>query len=178
MSHVLEPIDTGSNYPFADKQLAPKVQRSTPNLSHGLTTTIPKAGYVYPILVIPTVPSDEFEISVDNLIRVLPQVVPLMSRQRAYIHGIYARYTDLWEDGDVYMTKSPTGKMNILKPVLNETLLGTELWNKKIESDDLLHFLDLPVGFSPKELSAIAPISALPLFMYFKSVVQCQAKFH
>ncbi|QCS36535.1 major capsid protein [Capybara microvirus Cap3_SP_446] len=171
MAKELLPFDTGSNYNFADKFKKAEFARSMFDLSHTLTTTVDNCGYLVPILTMPVLPGDSIEISLDNLIRVMPQVVPLMSRQRAYCHMFYARESDLWEDALEYQKRGYSGNTVLQKPVLNAGLLGS-YWSKAVAAGDLLNYLGLPIGYSPEQLSAISPISALPLFMYFKIVWQ------
>ena len=74
-------FDTGSNYRFGDKMLTADFPRSLFDLSHLVTTTIPNAGLVFPITLWRTLPTDDYDISVRSLLRVLPQVVPLYYSQ-------------------------------------------------------------------------------------------------
>lgn len=168
----LETFDTGSNYPFNNEQPPARPPRDLFNLSHLHTTTIDNAGLVIPIAFWKTVPGDSFDISVSSLLRVLPQVVPLYSRQRGYVHAFYARYSDLFDYAPSYMTKGYSGTTVMRKPVMTEDNMG-EYWEKKIEAGDLLNYLGLPLGYSPKEITdVVGDITVLPVFMYWKIVNQ------
>lgn len=168
----LETFDTGSNYPFNNQQSPASVPKDLFNLSHLHTTTIDNAGQVIPIALIKTVPGDSFDISVSSLLRVLPQVVPLYSRQRGYIHAFYARYSDLFDYAPTYMTKGYNGTTVMQKPYMTAENMGS-YWTKKIASGDLLNYLGLPIGFSPSEIdSTSGHINILPAFMYWKIVNQ------
>ena len=82
MDKSLDSIDSGSNYSFGDKMLKPQMSRSLFDLSHLNSLTIDNAGSLIPIACKEVNPNEDHEISVKSLLRVLPQVVPLYSRQR------------------------------------------------------------------------------------------------
>ena len=83
----LESFDSGSNYKFGDKMIKSVTSRSLFDLSHLNTITIPNCGMLVPISLFETIPNDDMDISIDALLRVMPQVVPLYSRQRLYIYA-------------------------------------------------------------------------------------------
>lgn len=124
-----EGFDTGSNYKFADKMIRPNFPRSAFDLSHLVTRDIPQAGLVFPISVVEALPASDYEISCKSLIRVLPQVVPLMSRQRLYLYAFYSRCTDLWCDFDVFIRKGYSGNDVLQVPTISSvnTLLGVDI---------------------------------------------------
>ena len=115
----LESFDSGSNYRFGDKMIKTSSPRSLFDLSHLNTLTIPNCGMMIPIALWPTLPGDDHDINVDCLLRVMPQVVPLYSRQRLYIYGFYSRMSDLWNNWQVFMDKGFTGNVNKIIPQLN-----------------------------------------------------------
>lgn len=168
MSNTLnsQGFDTGSNYNFGDKMLRPSFPRSAFPLSHLSTMTIPNAGYVFPIAHWRTVPSDEYDISVKSLLRVLPQVVPLYSRQRLYTYAFYSRNGDLWENWNVFARRGLSG--NVIKqiPTLNNNNITMED-TETLPPDSLGDLLDLPIGLKGKTLKA-GKLSALPAMMYMR----------
>ena len=155
-------FDTGSNYHFGDKMLAPNFPRSLFDLSHLSSMTIKNAGYVFPISKWRTVPSDEFTISVRSLIRVMPQVVPLYSRQRLYIYAFYSRNGDLWENWNTFARKGLAGTTVKTIPSLNNN--NTAL-SAPVAPDSLADYLDLPIG-APAAAVKSGKLSALPYMMY------------
>lgn len=155
-------MDTGSNYHFGDKMLSPNFPRSLFDLSHLSSMTIKNAGYVFPISKWRTVPSDEFTISVRSLIRVMPQVVPLYSRQRLYIYAFYSRNGDLWENWNTFARKGLAGTTIKTIPTLNSH--NTAL-SAAIAPDSLADYLDLPIG-APAAAVTSGKLSALPYMMY------------
>lgn len=162
----LESFDSGSNYNFADKMEGPKFQRSLFDLSHLVTTTIPNAGLVFPIgEPIMTVPGDDFDISCDFLLRVMPQVVPLYSRQRVYIYAFWSRFTDLWCDWDVFARKGYTGNVIKKLPTLSDIGL-TQSNSDTVTSDSLADYLGLPIGSTIGSFSNIC--HSLYLMQYLR----------
>lgn len=159
-------FDTGSNYKFGDKLLSPNFPRSLFDMSHLSATTIKNAGYVFPISLWRTVPSDEFDISVRSLIRVLPQVAPLYSRQRLYIYAFYSRNGDLWENWNTFIRKGLSGNTVKTIPTLNSsnTLFDS---GATVPANSFADYLNFPIG---SHLSALTSgkISALPAMMYMR----------
>ncbi|QCS37373.1 major capsid protein [Tortoise microvirus 95] len=118
MDRRLQTPDSGSNYNFQNKMTMGSTPRSLFDLSHLLTTTIPDVGSVIPIALFETLPNDSFELSVEALLRVLPQTIPLYSRQRLSIHAFWSRMGDLHNEFNTFMTKGYTGDQIITLPRL------------------------------------------------------------
>lgn len=167
MNYGLDSADSGSNYQFGDKMMRPSMARSGFDWSCLNSLTIQNGGMLIPIFFDETLPSSSYDIQVQALLRVLPQVVPLYSRQRLYIHAFGARYSDLFKDAGVYMTKGFNGNNVLKKPVLTADMLDPELFpdgmNTVITAGSLFDYLDLPIG---KKLSELGEINALPFMMY------------
>lgn len=153
-------LDTGSNYRFGDKMKKPNVARSVFDLSHLSATTIPNAGEVFPISLVECLPSDDMDISVRSLLRVLPQVVPLYSRQRLYIYAFYSRLSDLWSGFDPFIRKGMTGDYITKVP----TLTVDNSKQGSVIANSLGDWLNLPIGFS--DFNGV--VSALPSMMYMR----------
>lgn len=186
MPKNLDTIDTGSNYSFTEKLIPPgnEIARSAFNLSHLHTTTINNCGELIPIGLIETVPGDSFELNVQSLVRVLPQVVPLYSRQRLYIHAFYSRNGDLWKNWHTFMTKGYSGR--VVKEIPNITstnsfdTYGTVGQNgsNQIQQGSLMDYFGLPIKVPSQDGSrwenltykdykdAGEKISLLPFMMY------------
>ncbi len=171
MEH-LQPKISGSNYPFSDKLMSPEVQRSACDWSHSFVTTIPEAGALIPIFCDEVVAGSDYDINVEALIRVLPQVVPLYSTQRIYIDAFYVPYSCIWKNGLIYMSKGDTGKVNLSKPILKrridfstheEGIYYSPNADYTIQPDDIFQFLGLPIG---KKLSELGEINCLPVASY------------
>lgn len=167
MNYGLDSADSGSNYQFGDKMMRPSMARSGFDWSCLNSLTIQNGGMLIPIFFDETLPSSSYDIQIQALLRVLPQVVPLYSRQRLYIHAFGARYSDLFKDAGVYITKGFNGNNILKKPVLTADMLDPDLFpdgmDTVITSGSLFDYLDLPIG---KKLSELGEINALPFMMY------------
>lgn len=192
----LESIDSGSNYAFGDKMIVENVRRSLFSLSHLNSMTIKNAGIVVPVSVIPTLPNDSMDIYIDCLLRVMPQVVPLYSRQRLYVYGFYSRGEDLYKNFNVLMTKGYSGNVVKSLPTLHGGKDGHASGNVvqyvnvdasyhlrgdrcKIRAESLGDYMGLPIGAdclvdqSTSGEFAVTGlydgvVSALPFMMYMR----------
>lgn len=116
---VLDGLDSGSQYSFGDKMLRPKMPRSLFDLSHLCTTTVPNGGILFPVMCLECLPTDSHQVRLNALLRVLPQVVPMYSRQRMYFDCFYVRNSDVWKDWNVYMKKGNDGNTLLTRPALS-----------------------------------------------------------
>lgn len=167
MNYGLDSADSGSNYSFGDKMMKPSLARSGFDWSCLNSLTIDNCGLLIPIFFDEVLPSSSYDLQVQALLRVLPQVVPLYSRQRLYIHAFGARYSDLFKDAGVYITKGFNGNSILKKPVLTADMLDPDLFpdgmDTVITAGSLFDYMDLPIG---KKLSELGEINALPFMMY------------
>lgn len=109
-------MNTGSNYQFGDKMIAPNAPRSAFDWSSQLIRNIQQAGQVLPIACYEVLPNSDYSITINSLVKVLPQAVPLMSRQRIYTYAFYSRYSDLWDKWQTFMTKGYSGNEILFNP--------------------------------------------------------------
>lgn len=168
-----EGFDTGSNYQFADKMIRPNAPRSMFDLSHLVSRDVPEAGIVFPISVFEALPASDYEISCKSLVRVLPQVVPLMSRQRLYLYAFYSRCPDLWCGFDVFIRKGYSG--NEIKTV--PTLTGTNTVRGDYSSSpwagsgilphSLADFFGMPIGTMNDGITDYK-VNLMPYMMYLR----------
>lgn len=160
--------DRGSNYQFYNHTERANPQKSVFDLSSLVTTTINNGGQIIPIKWFETVPGDKFEINLEALLRVMPQTVPLMSRQRLFIHAYYSRLGELWEEAETYMTKGYTGTTELKKPTITSDNFDATLWNSgngTVAVESLAQYLGLPLGAKYSDLQA-AGVTCLPFMMY------------
>lgn len=181
---LLESFDSGSNYRFGDKMNKVNNPRSLFDLGFTNTLTIDNGGLLIPIGLMETLPGDDFQVSIDSLLRVMPQVVPLMSRQRLYIYGFWSRYSDLWDNWQVFIDRGYTGNVEKNIPFLKRgvnvaraTFDGGSDYTSEdvVKPDSLLDYIGLPIGASKESLfgsgpsaTSYAAISALPFMMYLR----------
>lgn len=167
MANRLDSIDSGSNYRFGDKLQVANPPRSLFDLSHRNTLTISNAGLLVPICVMETVPGDSFDLSVNSIIRVLPQVVPLMSHQRLYVHAFYSRIGDLWKNASTFMTKGYSGTTEKSIPVLHaDTIESSNLDSDgKVLPGSTLDYMGIPIGLTASQIANLK-VNALPFMMH------------
>lgn len=147
----LESIDSGSNYKFGEKMNMPNNPRSMFDNSHLVTTTIPNAGMVIPLDWMETLPGDDHDIVVECILRVMPQVVPLYSRQRLYIYAFWNRLGDLWNNFEVFMKKGYSGDVIKRIPILKRGV-NFKSDASTIEADSFHNYMGLPVGATTDSL--------------------------
>lgn len=170
-----EGFDTGSNYAFGDKLIAPNFPRSRFDLSHTVYRDVVGEGLVFPISVLEALPNSDYEISCQHLIRVLPQVVPLLTRQRLYLYAFYSRSSDLWSGFQTFIRKGNSGNVVKQVPILNGSLnfdsTGLVISNPShlssgVDAGSLADFFgQLPVGFVTANFKFLN-LQALPYMMY------------
>lgn len=166
MNKALEPLDNGSNYPFRDKMMGPNIKRSAFDWSHSCVFSLANAGLLLPVMCEEVLPDSDYDLNVNVLLRVLPQVVPLYSSQRYYLYAFYARYSDLYKRASVYMTKGYSGNELLTKPTLKaDNLAVPDGLDYVVKAGDLFDALGFQLG---KKLSEFGDINALPIFMYEK----------
>lgn len=150
-------FDTGTNYGFGDKLVPANTPRSAFDWSHLIATTIDNAGLVVPLRVYETLPASDYEISVKSIVRVLPQVVPLYSRQRMYVYAFYSRCSDLWSGWQTFIRKGYSGNKEIPLVTIDSavtnfgvgiTATNPEYTAGKVLPCSLGDYLHLPQGVS------------------------------
>ena len=133
--------DSGSNYNFGDKLIAPNKRVSQFDLSYVNTFTA-KQGQIIPVWMSYYYPNDEMDLSIDNLIRVVnPPVVPLLSRQRVFFHMFKLDFSQMWTYWDTFMKKGWDGKFEAVIPTLTAKLAVDGKINPLLARGSLADFL-------------------------------------
>lgn len=133
--------DSGSNYNFGDKLIAPNKRVSQFDLSYVNTLTA-KQGQIIPVWFSYYYPNDELDLSIDNLIRVVnPPVVPLLSRQRVFFHMFKLDFSQMWTYWDTFMKKGWDGKFEAVIPTLTAKLAVDGKINPLLARGSLADFL-------------------------------------
>lgn len=78
------------------------------NLSHSVKMTS-KVGQLTPFLCIPTLPGDRFKIDTQMLIRLAPQIAPVMSRVNVFCHYFFVPNRLLWDKWREFITGGEDG---------------------------------------------------------------------
>lgn len=141
-------FDTGSNYKFGEKVLAPNVQKSVFDLSHLVTTDIVGCGRFDVIDFFEVLPGDSIDIKCNTLIRSMPAVVPLYSRQRMMIYAFYSPCSSLWKQFPVFISKGRDGKSILTVPVISQKncVIPDSIGSDKIEPNSVFNQMGVPLG--------------------------------
>ncbi|QCS37142.1 major capsid protein [Tortoise microvirus 60] len=166
MDRRLQAPNSGSNYNFGDKLVRPSVPRSMFDLSHLFSTTIPSVGSIIPIALFETLPGDSFELSVSALLRVLPQVVPMYSRQRLSIHAFYSTFNDLWINSNTFFTRGYTGNTVFNIPSGDALSFGNNLSDTFNLDTSIVPYLIPALESQTVSTWIDARLNLLPLMMY------------
>lgn len=124
------------------------------------------AGLLLPVFCSEVLPNSDYDVKIDMLLRVLPQIVPLYSNQTYYMYLFYARYSDLYQRANTYMTKGYNGATVLKKPTLSsDNLAVAGGLDYVVQPGDLFNCLGYQIG---RKLSDFGELNALPVFMYEK----------
>lgn len=129
------------------------VTRSTFNISHERKFTA-KMGHLVPVLLLETLPNEDFQISTSQLIRYNPLVFPLMHQVNVYLHYYYVPNRILWDGWEDWFTQGdqPTGQ----NPMRIHPYIDVDLSTLPVGS--IADYLGLPIGGN----SVTSSIQALP----------------
>lgn len=110
--------DTGSNYNFGDKLIKASPKRSVFDVSYKNDFSC-KLGYIYPCYTQFTLPTEDYSISLSQMIRVInTPKVPLNSRQRALFQYRWTNFNRLWKYANVWISKGRSGTVSGFQPMI------------------------------------------------------------
>ena len=111
----------GSSNDLFDNAITAEVQRSKFDLSrkHLLTGDV---GMVIPIDIIPTLPTDDFDIYIRYMIDTMPLAVPPMNNYKVRTHWYYCRCSDLWRGFPTFATKGRNENIELTVPQVKGSL--------------------------------------------------------
>lgn len=161
--------DSGSNYQFTDKLINPDIRKSQFVLSYVNTMTA-KQGQIIPVWFSYYYPNEDFNVSIDNLIRVVnPPVVPLMSRQRVFFHLFKMDYSQLWTYWDAMMKKGWSGNFEATLPTVSAPLAVNGAINPLLARGSLADYLGFNFGdytYQSGDEDIDVELPALPFLAY------------
>ena len=111
----------GSSNDLFDNAITTNIQRSKFDLSrkHLFTADV---GMIIPIDIIPTLPNDDFDISIRYMIDTMPLAVPPMNNYKVRTHWYYCRCSDLWRGFPTFATKGRNENIELTVPQVNGSL--------------------------------------------------------
>ena len=159
----------GSSNDLFDNAITTDIQRSKFDLSRKNLFTA-DVGMIIPIDIIPTLPNDDFDISIRYMIDTMPLAVPPMNNYKVRTHWYYCRCSDLWRGFPTFATKGRNEDIELTIPQIvgsdsydNEfaSLLGVSDVNKKL-SVSCPHSLMNYLGIAPYHHNGTANKNYLP----------------
>lgn len=154
--------DSGSNYSFSDNVEDANVPRSGFNLSF-VTSGTAEQGQLLPVMCKLTQMKEDFELSLQSIIKVVnPPTVPLLSRQRAFFHGYWASFAQLWKGAQTFFSKNTS----LHQAIINRTIPKIAIPVSYLTNTDLANFLGF--NFANLPVSGTVEVNALKFMMYIK----------
>lgn len=83
---------------------ADKVKRNNFSLSHTFRCSV-KLGRIYPVLCLPIMPNDTVSLKSDVVIRLAPQLAPVMAHFNVYCHYFFVPWRIIWDDYGKFFTQ-------------------------------------------------------------------------
>lgn len=105
----------GSDYDFYNRVESNNVGYSVFDLSY-LKTTQLFDGYLIPVGLWETLPGDEFDLSLDFLVKTTPLLVPVMSSYKIFFNSYYLSNYDMWRDFKNFVTRGRSGTYEVVPP--------------------------------------------------------------
>lgn len=105
----------GSSNDLFDNAITTDIQRSKFDLSRKNLFTA-DVGMIIPIDIIPTLPNDDFDISIRYMIDTMPLAVPPMNNYKVRTHWYYCRCSDLWRGFPTFATKGRNEDLELTIP--------------------------------------------------------------
>lgn len=111
----------GSSNDLFDNAITTDIQRSKFDLSRKNLFTA-DVGMIIPVDIIPTLPNDDFDISIRYMIDTMPLAVPPMNNYKVRTHWYYCRCSDLWRGFPTFATKGRNENIELTIPQVRGSL--------------------------------------------------------
>lgn len=111
-------------------------------------------------------PGDEFKVSADTVVRLMPMLAPIYGEINLWIHFFFVPYRLLWKNFEEFVTNGlENGTTNAVHPYITGATYATTGW----EIGSLADYLGVPVNWSGAAHSvAGVKLNALPFRAYNK----------
>lgn len=153
-----------------------RVKRNNFNLSHIVRTSL-QMGNLTPTLCLPVLPNDTFTVSNNVVIRLAPQLAPVMADVDVYCHYFFVPWRIIWDEYSDFMTGGEKGVSSVVFPRIKFPV-GDYSANPELASffneGSLFDFLGYPLIFSDEygsdagKVAKEFSVSELPLRAYAK----------
>lgn len=132
-----------------------KPKRNRFNLSHDRKLSL-DFGRIVPIFCQEVLPSDQFQMSTESLIRLAPMVAPVMHRMSVYTHFFFVPNRIVWDNWEEFITGGEDGEASPEFPYTEFPL---------IQNGSLADYMGIQ---SKSILTPSGRVNALPFFGYNK----------
>jgi len=128
-----------------DKISINKPRKSVFDLSHERKFSM-NMGDLVPVLMQEVIPGDKFRINMEQLVRFMPLVAPMMHRVNVYTHFFFVPNRLVWNDWEKFITGGDKGVDTPVFPTFTNSLTVTELKSApEFKYGSLLDYMGFPV---------------------------------
>lgn len=133
------------------------------NLTHENKLTL-KMGKLYPIMCEEIIPSDNFKVSTNLMMRCETMLAPIMHMVNVYFHYFFVPYRLIWDDSEKFFTGDYDGMDETSVPIFTGNI--TE-YRTRMGVSSLGDYFGLPIK-QFDSTQPVPPISQLPFRAYVK----------
>lgn len=128
-----------------------------------------KFGYLYPVLLMDTLPGDTIRDQMTCFIRFAPMLAPILHLVDVTTHFFFVPNRILWDEWEDFITGGQDGTLEPVSPYVTPNSLFDENGEgyRSYSNNSLWDYLGLPVLFEDEATSG-EQISALPFYAYMK----------
>ena len=135
-----------------------RAKKNNFDLSHEKKLSM-KMGGLYPCLLQEVIPTDEFQVKTESLVRLAPLVSPMMHRVDCHIHYFFVPHRLIWNEWEDFITGGDNGEA---LPSFPRIGTGSPNLTAKRGVGDLLDYLGVPPSNSNSDFF----ISQMPMRAY------------
>jgi len=143
-----------------------KPKSSVFNLSHEKKLTM-NMGDLVPVFIEEVIPTDQFRVNTEALIRMMPMTTPIMHRINVYIHYFFVPYRIIWDDFEKFITGGEDGDEVVNFPKLSSDTNMSQLYELDyFKYGSLADYLGIPIQNIQNIEAHTTPFSLLPFRAY------------
>lgn len=146
----------GSSNDLFDNAITTDIQRSKFDLSRKNLFTA-DVGMIIPVDIIPTLPNDDFDISIRYMIDTMPLAVPPMNNYKVRTHWYYCRCSDLWRGFPTFATKGRNENIELTIPQVTGSVTYDDVFAQFLGYSDVKKLLSVSCPHSLMNYLGIAP---------------------
>ena len=128
-----------------DKISINKPRKSVFDLSHERKFSM-NMGELVPVLCQEVIPGDKFRINMEQLVRFMPMIAPMMHRVNVYTHFFFVPNRLVWNDWEKFITGGDKGIDNPIFPTfINSTAVNLLKPQPEFKYGSLLDYMGFPI---------------------------------